>query len=179
MDRPPETVTANVTGTDTCPWCGNSGWVALKGTTRTGRGPRYERGCAPCRWCELGKKIGVAHQTGVFHKTIILDAKKPDDAKNIVVNRSPYDFGDYTADDVDLDTIPPPEAKRDQAERAIAASAIAYIRKQMGLVAHEMPAKSDVLLAEGTREQAEAELRGRLRPTDDYNDIPPFTGEEP
>ena len=38
-----------------CFRCGNLGWVELAGTL-TRHGVTYDRGMAPCKWCELGQK---------------------------------------------------------------------------------------------------------------------------
>lgn len=37
-----------------CKVCLDDGIVTLLGTVRSGNGPVYERGCAPCRWCQQG-----------------------------------------------------------------------------------------------------------------------------
>lgn len=40
-----------------CAICLDDGLVTLLGTERTGNGPTYERGCAPCQWCQLGYRL--------------------------------------------------------------------------------------------------------------------------
>lgn len=39
-----------------CTICLDDGVVALLGTQREGRGPTYDRGCAPCLWCQMGSR---------------------------------------------------------------------------------------------------------------------------
>lgn len=49
-------MTVNQSQGEACPLCLNDGWVLLAGSSRRGNGPVYERGCAPCRWCEEGRR---------------------------------------------------------------------------------------------------------------------------
>lgn len=45
----------NLSTDEECGMCGDDGWCVLKGTVRV-RGVTYERGNAPCRWCERGAR---------------------------------------------------------------------------------------------------------------------------
>jgi hypothetical protein len=44
----------NRTLDESCIYCDDTGWVELMGTIRT-LGVVYERGAAPCKWCEQGE----------------------------------------------------------------------------------------------------------------------------
>jgi hypothetical protein len=51
---------------EVCPWCGNLGWLELRGSFDEG-GVEYERGMAPCRGCKLGDVIYNANMAkGVY-----------------------------------------------------------------------------------------------------------------
>lgn len=47
----------NVDGEETCTICGDDGYVLLAGVRPDG----YERGAAPCQWCQVGARHATNH----------------------------------------------------------------------------------------------------------------------
>lgn len=49
------TLVQNVDADQACPICGDDGWVELRGTVHQ-HGVEYERGMAPCNYCQRGAR---------------------------------------------------------------------------------------------------------------------------
>lgn len=63
-----EQKTLNLSGSETCAYCLDDGWVELAGTVKQA-GVTYQRGVTACRWCELGEAVYRSATSGHETKT--------------------------------------------------------------------------------------------------------------
>lgn len=142
----------NVSATDRCFPCDDTGFVELKGTI-TRHGVAYSRGTAPCKWCEQGRRRY---------------------ARMVELRQHPEsNFGIEDVEGWDADDRP---VGRDEARRYIAAIQAQWSKPRPGEQALRIESNAEIERKRRQAEQAlqaEPELPPDPVPTQpDYSDVP-------